>query len=175
MSPGVSCGVGRSEKCKQVMYIAGSKQVVVRTGMYAQFSTRSGHRGEVNQAWTGQESIFHQREKVTKAIHSRVPGKMPWIWRENNGSKRNLKFLFVRDDGRARERERTRAKISLHVSTVTPACSLALNRTTTVALRLPFILSFSSWLATIGPTSWAGTSFLSDAISLHPIGPPSPA
>ena len=42
--------------------------------MYAQFSTRNGHRVKVNQAWTEQKPIFHLQEKVTKATHSRVPG-----------------------------------------------------------------------------------------------------
>ena len=52
---------------------------------------------------------------------------------------------------------------------------LSLDRTTTVASHLPLHPSFSSWLATTAPTSWAGTSFLSDAISLHHTGPLSPA
>lgn len=51
----------------------------------------------------------------------------------------------------------------------------SLNRTTTVTSTSPLYPLFSSWLATIGPTSWAGTSFLSDAISLHRTGPHSPA
>ena len=80
-----------------------------------------------------------------------------------------LKMMVVRGRGGG-----ARAKFSLHVSTVTPACSLSQpNDDRHLAPLLH--PSFPSWLATMGPTSWAGTSFLSDAISLHPTGPLSPA
>lgn len=52
--------VGRGRNSKgQRTYIASSKKITTRMCMYAQFSTRNGHRAEVNQAWTGQKLIFH--------------------------------------------------------------------------------------------------------------------
>ena len=59
---------------------------------------------------------------MTRAIHSHVPGKKPWVRRKDLARKRNFcsEMMAVRRRGTG-----ARAKFSLHVSTVTPACCLS--------------------------------------------------
>ena len=79
---------------------------------------------------------------MTRAIHSHVPGKKPWVGRKTRGKRvgEGTKFeSFCRRSGRTRKGERARAKFSLHVSTVTPVVSLNPTSASTVASHPPFI------------------------------------
>jgi len=66
-------------------------------------------------------------------------------------------------------------KISLHVSTVTPACSLSLNRTTTVTSHLSFILPFPHgwrrWVRHLGRGQASCRTLSASILLVHPLRP----
>ena len=108
--------------------------------MYAQFSTRNGHKTQVNQVWTEREPIFHWAGKGDEGNLQPCPWQKAVGLKKRSNGHMQLEFfemMIVCGKGRG-----TRAKILAHVSTVTPALFFPSTEQRQSPHIFPFILPF---------------------------------